>query len=320
MGVSRVVEGVAATGVETGRRGAGVLTERARIEDRGGGSTRWACGIRQFGAQPGVGVSPPGREITSCSPTPCRGWTRTSGHRDLTTTATTGPRGREDAGGLFGRRRSLVAGRVPAGLVREILLTGTDGALLGPARPDPGAVGHRGADFFAGPSHSPRLRPLLGATRVGRLLVAAGLKLARHPVRRGGSAACSPHWIVDGTRRGATRRRDRPDGGPTRSLRRSEPRGPWSRWASVFGDAVGAAAWTPSTGRKRAAPVGAARPGDIGGEGTSPPRGRLGSSPEWYAPAGEVRPRARMGPSRGGGARDRRAQHCRRAGAVGLLE
>ena len=89
----RVVEGVAATGVQTrGRRVRPCSPARARSRPRSW-STRRACGPASSGPSPGSPSPSRPPSITTCSPTRCRGWTRTCrSSRTRTTTATTGPR------------------------------------------------------------------------------------------------------------------------------------------------------------------------------------------------------------------------------------
>ena len=97
-----------------GRPAAGGPDRRGRGRDRGGDprapgdvpcsptragsrprwwSTRRACGPGSSGPWPGSAFRSRRPSITTCSPTPCRGWTRTCrSSRTRTTTATTGPR------------------------------------------------------------------------------------------------------------------------------------------------------------------------------------------------------------------------------------
>ena len=99
----RVVEGVTATGVETRGRQVTRRAHRARAGSRPRWwSTRRACGPGSSGPWPGSAFRSRPPSTTTCSPTRCRGWTRTCrSSRTRTTTATTGPRATACWSGLF---------------------------------------------------------------------------------------------------------------------------------------------------------------------------------------------------------------------------
>ena len=103
--------------------------------------------------------------------------------------------------------------------------------------------------FFCGPeSFTADVRPLLGpAPELDGYFVAAGLELARHPVRRRGR---QHGRALDRRRRPRSTRPASPSTGPRRTRRRagSGPSAPVGAARRLFGDAVWLS-WKPSTAR-----------------------------------------------------------------------
>jgi 4-methylaminobutanoate oxidase (formaldehyde-forming) len=317
----RVVEGVAATGVETrGRRVRAVLTGAGRIETEVvvNAAGMWA---RQFGALAGVGVPLQAAEhyylLTDTVP---------GMDPDLPVIEDPDNYGYyrpEGDGMLVGLFEPVAApwslDGVPGGFAFGKISPDWDRMepFLGPALDRIPVLSETGVrTFFCGPeSFTADVRPLLGpAPELDGYFVAAGLN-SLGILSGGGVGSMLAHWIVDGVPPvdATSVAIDRTAAYETSRRFRAERT--VEQLGVLFGDAVWPA-WKPSTGRNVRRSVLHDRLAAAGGHFAASAGWEFA---EWYAPAGEI-PEPRLDFARPGAHEIVGREHAAVREAVGLLD